>query len=304
MARVVVTGGAGYVGRFIVERLLRAGYEPVVAGRSDPGPYFFSTPVEFRPFELDPRADNQDMLEDVDAVIHCAFSHVPGRYRGGEGEDPKGFVRANQEGTQRLLADAKAAGVGRFIFMSSRAVYGTPEPGEVLHERGSAIPDTLYGQVKRAGEEAARMACEDGFTTVSLRVTGVYGPAGDGASHKWEKLFADYLGGKKIASRVATEVHGDDVAEAVLLFLSEPVSALSGRLYNVSDLLIDHADILAPLKEATGAFYPLPERGDASAVNAMSTDKLKTLDWLPGGKWLFDKTLTELVTNYVRRARY
>jgi UDP-glucose 4-epimerase len=218
--RVLVTGGTGYVGRFIVEAMLREGFEVIVAGRQPPRSDLFSAPVAFRPLDLDPDTDQTALLEGVDWMVHCAFDHVAGKYRGGEGDDPTRFIRLNREGSIALFEAAKAQVVRRALFLSSRAVYGPQGRPTVLTEETPAKPDTLYGQVKLDVERALSDLASEDFVATSLRVTGVYGAHCAGADHKWQRLFADFLAGRSIAPRIATEVHGDDVAQAALLLPS------------------------------------------------------------------------------------
>ncbi|WP_136682715.1 NAD-dependent epimerase/dehydratase family protein [Falsirhodobacter xinxiangensis] len=231
--RVAITGGTGLVGRFMVDAARAAGYEVIL-----------------------PRFRLGDAVAiDADALIHCAFAHAPGKYRGGEGDDPEGFRRANVDGTLRLFDGFR----GRTVFLSTRAVYGDYPAGTVLREDMPPRPDTLYGQVKAEVELHA---------TVSLRATGVYGP---GPGHKWESLFADHLAGRPIAPRVATEVHGDDLAQAALIALDRGEGA-----YNVSDLLLDRHDLLAELGGTP------PARSDAK-VSEMDCTRLRDIGWRPGG---------------------
>ena len=100
--RVLVTGGTGYVGRFIVEAMLREGFAVIVAGRQPPRSDLFSEPVAFRPLDLDPDTDQTALLEGVDWLVHGAFDHVAGKYRGGEGDDPARFIRLNREAALRF----------------------------------------------------------------------------------------------------------------------------------------------------------------------------------------------------------
>src|SRR5690606_24030385 len=120
-----------------------------------------------------------------------------------------------------------------------------------------------------------------GFSGISLRVTGVYGPAGPDRTHKWAGLFADYLAGRHIETRAGTEVHGSDVAAAVRLLLEkEDVACL---VFNVSDVLVDRRDILSIVKRVTGCPHPLPQPADKAAINRMRCDRLMKLGWQPGG---------------------
>lgn len=271
--RIAVTGATGFVGRYVVAAARAAGHEVVAPGRSAPG----VEGLGFREFDLGgPPPD----LAGVDGVAHAAFSHAPGRYRGGEGDDPEGFAARNLDGSLRLIAAARAAGVRRFVFLSSRAVYGRQTPGAALSEATPPRPDTLYGEVKLAVE---RELAASGPCGVSLRATGVYGPPGPGRAHKWAELFAAFARGEAIEPRVGTEVHGADLAAAVMLALEAPEAAVSGTVFNVSDILLDRRDLLAAYAEVSGVAGRLPERVDASAFNVMATERLRALGWRPRG---------------------
>jgi nucleoside-diphosphate-sugar epimerase len=293
MTRVLVSGGTGFVGRYIVEHLLASGYKVKVSGRSRPAEGFFSQPVSYVPLRLNPHAEQIAAFDDIYYFVHAAFEHVEGKYRGGEGADPEGFRRANLDGSVRLFEEARAAGVRRCVFLSSRAVYGTT-PSPILDETASTVPDTLYGQVKLSAEDALKSLTAPGFVTASLRVTGVYGPAGPGRRHKWTGLFADYLAGRPIPPRIGTEVHGDDVAQAVRLMLEADAAKVSAKGFNVSDVLTENREILAILQAATGCPHPLPPAADASAFKVMATDRLRALGWRPGGSERLAVTVREL----------
>lgn len=291
---VLVTGGAGYVGRFIVEALLADGHAVRVSGRMPPGAGFFSGNVEFVPVALEPGNDWSAALDGVDHLVHAAFDHLPGKYRGGEGADPGSFRRRNLDGSVALFEAARRAGVRRVVFLSSRAAYGTQPPGVRLTEDTPPRPDTLYGQVKLAAEQALAALERPGFAGISLRVTGVYGPAGPGRAHKWASLFADYLAGRVIEPRAVTEVHGADVAAAVKLVLrGDPASG--ERLFNVSDLVLDRRDLLEIVREETGCPHSLPAAADPAALNVMATDRLLALSWRPGGRPLLERTVRALL---------
>lgn len=108
--KVLVSGGTGLVGRYVVEELLAAGYQVIVGARRAPLPRFFSRPVEFAALSLDPDKDQIDVFDDAYFFVHAAFSHLPGKYRGGEGDDPKTFQKLNLNGSVRLFEAAKRAG--------------------------------------------------------------------------------------------------------------------------------------------------------------------------------------------------
>ena len=297
MTAVLVSGGTGLVGRYIVEDLLAHGYRVKVASRQAPARGFFPDEVEHVSLTLDPDADSSCAFDDVYHFIHAAFSHVPGRYRGGEGHDPAEFRRNNLEGTLQLFEAARRAGVRRVVFLSSRAVYDGVEAGKPLAEVLHLTPTTLYGEIKLKAEQAlAFMTGEEaGFSGTSLRVTGVYG---DLRPNKWDGMFADYLGGLDVPVRAASEVHGHDVAAACRLILEAETARVAGESFNVSDIVTDTHDILALLKQATGSDRPLPEHTDRTSVAAMPTDKIRALGWEPGGVALLSETVNRLAASF------
>jgi UDP-glucose 4-epimerase len=270
---VLVTGGSGQVGRFIVLRLVLDGHQVTALGRRPvhlPG-------AGFLPWRLE-AADCG--LPDADALVHCALDHVAGTYRCGEGQDPDGFRRRNLDGSLALFGAAKRAGVGRCVFLSSRAVYGGRSG--VLRESDAARPDTLYGEVKLAAERELA-AIGDGVEGIAIRATGVYGLPPGLDRHKWSGLFEAYLRGEPIAPRCGTEVHGEDLAAAVVLLLTEPGEAVRPGVFNLSDVLVDRHDLLALVKARCGCRHPLPERADAGERGVMASDRLRGLGWRPGG---------------------
>lgn len=293
MTAVLVSGGTGLVGRYIVEDLLAHGYRVKIGSRQAPLQGLFSAEVEHLPLTLDPDADNSCAFDDVYHFIHAAFSHVPGRYRGGEGDDPAGFRHANLEGTLALFDTARRAGVRRLVFLSSRAVYDGVEPGTPLSENLHLTPTTLYGEIKLKAEQALAFmsADEQGFSGTTLRVTGVYG---DLRPNKWDGLFSDYLAGRDVPVRAASEVHGRDVAAACRMMLEAETSKVAGESFNVSDIITDTHDILAALKAATGSENALPAPGDRASVATMPTDKIRALGWEPGGEPLLAETVQRL----------
>lgn len=252
--KIAVTGATGLVGRFLTAGLTAAGH------RVDPLPGW--------------RLGDAAPLEGCEMLVHAAFSHVPGRYRGGEGDDPEGFVAVNRDASLRLFDEARAQGVGQVVFLSSRAVYDALPDGTPLPDGTEAAPASLYGRVKAETEAGLSAMSAPGFRTANLRATGIYGP---GPQHKWRALFADYLSGRPIAPRVATELHGADLAAAVLLLAGQE------GVFNASDLTLDRRDLLAEVARLTGCPHPLPPRPDASAVSVMSCENLAALGWRPGG---------------------
>ncbi|MCY0096460.1 NAD-dependent epimerase/dehydratase family protein [Hoeflea ulvae] len=289
--KALISGGTGLVGRYIVEALLDANYEIVVGGRTPPAGGLFSKPVEFRPLSLDPDRSPGDMFADVDAFIHAAFDHLPGRYRGGEGDDPARFRRSNVEGTINLFEAAKRADVRRVVFLSSRAVYDGVPPGTRLTETLDLQPASLYGEIKLLGERALAGLNAPDFVTSGLRLTGVYGEL---RPNKWDTLFADFLAGREIPVRAGSEVHGHDVGQAVRLMLESELKKIGGQAFNVSDLVADTCDLLETLHQNNPGSPALPLAADKSGVAEMDTSKIRRLGWIPGGWPLLKKTTAVL----------
>ncbi|SNX67536.1 nucleoside-diphosphate-sugar epimerase [Cereibacter ovatus] len=256
--RIALTGASGLVGRFIAQAALAAGHDLVLLSRRP-----LPLPGEHRRFDL---LADPPPLGDVDAVIHAAFQHVPGRYRGGEGADPADFLRANRDGTLRLF---EAAAGRRILFLSSRAVFDGYPPGTQLAEDLPPRPTSLYAEAKLLAEAA--VADHGG---ASLRATGVYGP---GPDHKWLSLFADFCAGRTVAPHAASEVHGADLAAAAMLLLNG-----GAGVFHVSDLLLDRHDLLAQVARLTGCRHPLPARATAP-VSLLDCRRLRDLGWRPGG---------------------
>lgn len=294
MTRVLVSGGTGRVGSFIVEDLLDQGYEVTIGGRTRPADGLFSKPVAFAPLTLDPNLDQVHAFDGIDHFIHAAFDHLPGKYRGGEGSDPEGFRARNLDGTVRLFESARKAGVKRCVFLSSRAVYGPQAEGVPLDEEMTPHPDTLYGAVKLEAEQALAAMAQPDFVTSNLRVTGVYGAARSGLPYKWQTLIADYLAGREIEPRRGTEIHGSDAARAVRMMLKLQPGQINGHAFNVSDLLLDRHDLLKLVQSATGCAHSLPAPVTGSAQGVMDTTRLRGLGWTPGGTELLEKTVRSL----------
>lgn len=270
---IALTGASGLLGRVLVNSLP----DPVVTlGRSS------SEGFPHRRWDLS--APSPD-LSGATTLIHAAFSHVPGRYRGGEGDDPGGFLTSNLDGTLRLFDAAAEAGLRKVIFLSSRAVFDGHAGDVALTERTPVNAASLYGQVKARAE--AHLATLP-LTGQSLRATGVYGP---GPGHKWQALFADYLAGKPITPRRGTEVHAEDLAQACRLLLNSEATGA----FHLSDILLDRHDLLSEVQRLTGCRHAPPPPGD-QPVNALVCTRLPALGWHPGGMDLLRTSLPAMLT--------
>lgn len=304
---IAVTGGSGFVGGFVVRAAVRAGHRVTLLARREPKNLAGAAGV--LRWSLGEAPD----LAGVDALVHSAFAHRPGRYRGGEGGDPAGFLRANRDGSLRLFEAAQRAAVPVVLQFSTRAVFDGYPPGTVLTEDLSPRPTSLYGAMKADLEAALTAASSASFSGISLRATGVYGiPVAPGQPHKWSALLAAILAGRPIPPRVSTEVHGDDLAAATLLLLeasraealgasgaiAETAAPAGGTpmIAHASDIILDHRDLVQAVARILGrSDLPVPARADPTRLSVLDCSRLKRLGWKPGGWTALERTLEGLL---------
>ena len=172
--RVLVTGGAGYVGSVSVERLVEAGHEVVVLDDLSTG-HRESVPSAVS-LEIGSYGD-ADLMERllerarVDAILHCAARSLVGESM----REPARYYRDNVAGGIVLLEAARQAGVGRIVFSSTAAVYGVPDATPIA-EDAPLRPINTYGETKRTVEGALRFYGEAyGLRSVALRYFNVAG---------------------------------------------------------------------------------------------------------------------------------
>ena len=172
--RVLVTGGAGYVGSVSVEAFLAAGHEVVVLDDLTTG-HRAAVPGGAR--LVVGSYGNGELVRDtleaerIEAVLHCgARSLVSESIR-----DPARYYTDNGAGGIALLEACRAAGIGRFVFSSTAAVYGVPD-ATPIPEDASLRPINPYGETKRTFEAALRWyGAAYGLRSVSLRYFNVAG---------------------------------------------------------------------------------------------------------------------------------
>ncbi len=275
--RIALTGATGYVGRFVAAELQARGHELVAWRRPSSDTTGFAAPIRWIEGGLDRAASFDALLAHADALVHAAFDHVPGRYRGGEGDDVQGFLRTNLLGSLALVERARALGVGRVVFVSSRAVYGERLRGRPLDEDHPLQPSTHYGAYKAAVELVLRgHGKADGWPVSALRATGVFGLAHRPERSKWADLVAACRADTPVPARGGTEIWGPDLARAVHLLLTAPGEAVAGEAFNAADVYVTHR----ALTRLLGAPLAPPSPGPAGL---MATGKLQALGWRPTG---------------------
>ena len=170
--RVLVTGGAGYIGSVAVALLRRDGYDVIVLDDLSTG-HRDSLPADVRFVEgsVLNSATIADALTDCEAVMHfAAKSLVPESVA-----KPELYHDVNVNGSKNLLAQMKLAGVNRLVFSSTAATYGEPEVIPIT-EISQTNPTSPYGATKLEVDHAITEAANsDGLAAISLRYFNVVG---------------------------------------------------------------------------------------------------------------------------------
>lgn len=239
VVRALVTGGAGFIGSNIVDRLLRDGYDVAVLDDLSSG-RIENLPADIELFRGE--VSDADLVAKAVAGCEVVFHQAAHRAVLRSVEQPLATNNANVTGTLTVLTAARDAGVRRFVGASSSSVYGgadiRPTP-----ETATLLPRSPYAVSKLTGEHYGRVFWElFGFETVNLRYFNVYGPRQrpDSQYAAVIPLFIDAL-----RTGVDPEIHGDgkqsrdfsfidDVVEANICAAIAPAPDCAGKAYNVA----------------------------------------------------------------------
>ena len=168
--RVLITGADGFVGRHLEQMLIQRGVtlRAAVRGRAERGAHVCAVG------DIGPQTAWSAALEDVQAVVHLAARvHVLHDLA----RDPRSeFMRVNAEGTAALVRAAAAAGVRRFVYVSTVHVLGKETVEAPFQASSPPNPQGAYAESKLAGEVAARSAAGSKLQVVVIRPPLVYGP--------------------------------------------------------------------------------------------------------------------------------
>ena len=182
--KVLVTGGAGYIGSVLVDRLISQGHLVNVIDDLSNG-YSENIHKDAKFFQgsiLDTDLLNK-ALDQREVVLHLGA-----KIRVEEGESkPELYKQVNIEGTLNLLKLCKEKGISKFVFASTAAVYGNPEDFPVT-ESSKEVPVNVYGQTKlEIDKYLAKNAVDQGISAISFRFFNV-GGALKNAEGKWLKI--------------------------------------------------------------------------------------------------------------------
>jgi UDP-glucose 4-epimerase len=299
--RLLVTGGAGYIGSIVARQLLDAGHEVVVLDNLERG-HRAAVPeaAELIVVDLrDAQAVSDSVRDTFDGVLHFAALALVGE----SVEHPERYYRTNLAGTLNLLEAMVAAGVPRLVFSSTCAVYGQPD--EVpISEQAPPRPANAYGASKLAVDGMIGDFCRaHGLGAVSLRYFNVAGASGDagedhdpethlipnilrtasGRQSHVEVFGTDY--DTRDGTAVRDYIHIEDLSAAHLLAL-EGARASEHRIFNLGNGNgFSVLEVINAAREVTGAEIKVREAprrpGDPPMLVAASHRIREQLGWAP-----------------------
>lgn len=300
--RVMVTGGAGYIGSVVSEELMRDGHEVVVYDNLQKG--HLGAVVEGAPFIQADLLDG-DLLRDmlkvyrIEAVVHMAADSLVGE----SVEDPAKYYCNNLTAGLSLLRAMRDCKVSRIVFSSTAAVYGESEK-QPVEEDDPTDPTNPYGETKLAFERALRWhEAAYGIRYASLRYFNAAGASSQfGEAHEPETHLIPIICQAAIGKRSHVQIYGEDyptrdgtcvrdyvhvvdLARAHILALNvlDKRSAIynlgcGGEGYSVRE-------VIEAAGEVTGLEIPVevgPRRAGDPAMLIASSEKIRReLDWRP-----------------------
>ena len=297
--KLVVTGGAGYVGSVVAEALVASGHETIVFDNLSTG-HRGAVPPGARWVQGDIRdaaALSRVLDAKTDAVLHFAASSVVEE----SVRRPLDYFDNNVGGTVSLLKAMHAAGVRRIVFSSTAAVYGAPS-SLPIEETAPCAPENPYGWSKLAVErvlEASRVAW--GLSYAALRYFNAAGATATlGEDHRPESHLIPIVLDAALGRRASVTVFGDDyetrdgtclrdyvhvsdLAHAHVLALDAMAGGFSGALNLGSEVGCTVLEVIRAVGRVTGheVRYDVGPRraGDPPALVASSGHASNVLGW-------------------------
>jgi len=300
--RILVTGGAGYIGSVVVAQLLERGYEPIVFDDLSHG-HRAALPASARLIVGD-IADHA-LLDGIFTELQPqAVMHFAAFIEAGESmQRPEKYFRNNTANTLTLLEALLAHGVRRFVFSSTAALYGAPEKTPI-EENSPLQPTNAYGVSKLLVEHMLDwLQRVHGLRYACLRYFNAAGAAGEqGEDHQPESHLIPLalqvaLGVRKNVAIFGTDyptpdgtcvrdyVHVSDLAAAHLLVL-EALKEKSQLIYNLGNGQgFSVREVIDTVRKVTGHAIPAPESprrpGDPVVLVASSEKIKRELGWKP-----------------------
>jgi nucleoside-diphosphate-sugar epimerase len=290
--KVLVTGTEGYLGSLLAPVLLEQGHEiiGVDTGFYKAGWLYHGTSLTAKTLNKDIRLIDAEDLEGVEAIVHMAeLSNDPAGQL-----SPTITYDINHHGSVRLAKLAKAAGVRRFIYMSSCSVYGVAT-GEDVTEQSAVNPQTDYAICKTLVERDVKLLADDEFSPTFMRNATAFG-----ASPRMRfDIVLNNLSGlawttKEI--RMTSDgtpwrplIHALDIAKSILCALEAPRDLIHNQVFNVGDTAHNYrvkevAEIVA--EAFPGCKLSFGDSGSDNRSYRVSFEKINTI--LPGFKCAWD----------------
>ena len=303
--RILVLGGAGYIGSHTALELVKAGNEVVIADNLVTG-YRKAIPEGAKFYEGDLRdsdfLDNLFHQEKIDAVIHFAAYSLVGE----SVTNPLKYYDNNLYGTKVLLEAMVKNNVGKIVFSSTAATYGEPENIPIL-ENDRTCPTNPYGETKLAMEKMFKWTAEaHGLRYVSLRYfnacgadeSGTIGEAHNPESHLIPLILQVPNGKRETISIYGTDydtpdgtcirdyIHVTDLAQAHILAVQYLNNGGESDIFNLGNGVgYSVREVIETARKVTGHPIPATETsrraGDPARLVASSEKAKKILGWKP-----------------------
>lgn len=296
---IALTGATGFLGRYIARLLLEEGHalrcwQRRSSNRS--GLEADGGTLEWIEGALGEPDATEALVQGCDAVVHSALHHPGGGFRRQREGDIFDFVEKNVLGTLRLIEAARAAGAGRFVFISTCAVHEEILDDRSLDEFHPLFPHSHYGAHKAAIEKfISSYGRGDGYPICSLRPTGIYGLAEPAEDSRWYDLVRAVVHGREVQVKGGgKEVHASDVARAVALLLQTPIENVTGQIYNCYDRYFSEYDVAQTAKQIAGTDANIVG-GQREPLHQIETKRIRKLGMEFGGWPLFEQTVGQMV---------
>ena len=304
--KILVLGGAGYIGSHTVYRLIEQGHKVVVFDNFETGYYEAIHPdAEVYEGDLRNRADIDNVFDeesDIDAVIHFAANSLVGESM----VKPLKYYDNNICGTKVLLESMVAHNINRIVFSSTAATYGEPIHTPIL-ENDPTNPTNCYGETKRAMERMFYWTEQaHGMKYVSLRyfnacgahISGKIGEAHNPESHLIPIILQTANGTRDHISVFGTDydtpdgtcirdyIHVTDLAQAHILAVEYLINGGEIDIFNLGNGVgFSVKEVIETAKKVTGKEIKVVEEnrraGDPAVLIASSEKAKKVLGWNP-----------------------
>jgi nucleoside-diphosphate-sugar epimerase len=239
--KVLVIGGAGYIGSILVKNLLNKGYIVKVLDKFIYGEESLQKLKKKKYLEVikgDARHIEEvvNAVEDVDAVVHLA--EIVGDPAAAI--NPKTTQENNYLATKMIAEVCKYFQINRMVYASSCSVYGASKINEYLDENSTLNPVSLYAKMKIASENAIKKMTDKNFLPTILRFSTVFGQS----SRPRFDLVINLLTAKALKEKEITIFNGDqwrpfvhveDLSKTIIKVLESPLSKVGGEIFNVGD---------------------------------------------------------------------